>query len=126
MIIYVYKIADEFYEIVSHETLSNGQLLASGEHEEVFIEIKKMLAVPDLDMGDNGFGELTNGSEVGTIGNSNKWLLSEIIENQKARLFKNPQGVTQTKLKTWLGSLNEVMYALYEYIDEIDKNNENG
>lgn len=119
MRISVYQIEAYFFEIVIDGVSSQGELIAQGEHTQVLTRIQDLLQNSSLDFGDDGLDVVSNGQNIGSFSNENKWLLLEVVPLQKARIIKIDEGVTQTKLRTWKGSLNEVISALYNYIDSL-------
>lgn len=119
MKIEIYKISNDFFEIVVAGENSNGELFAEGEHTEVLQSVDEMLQSSALDFGETGFYELGGGSNIVTVEEKNKWLLIEVEPLKRARIMNVPRGTTQTKLKTWEGSLPEVINALYNYINSI-------
>lgn len=120
MNIQIFLTREAEYEIVkTGETKPEGDLLAEGEHALVMLQIQKMLGNSKLSFGESGFDEVTDGTQVGTINDDDKWLLIEVEPFKRARIFKNPQGTTQTKLRTWKGGLTEIIAALYGYLNNI-------
>ena len=119
MKISVYQISNDFFEIVIDGVSSEGSLIAKGAHTQVLPTIQGLLQSSTLNFGEDGLNVVSDGQTIGTFQNENKWLLLEVIPLQKARIIKIEGGTTQTQLRTWKGSLNEVILALYNYIDAL-------
>lgn len=124
MKISVYNTKDYVYEIVREGATtptSYLELLATGEHTAVMLAIQMELLITSLDIAESAeFVALNEAGGKTAINTENLWLLQEVEIKQRARIIKNPDGTTETNLRTWKGSLPLVVNALYVCIEQID------